>query len=217
LAIAIMLVLGWKRAVKLQSQLEYAVVSSLEDAARSGARTAVEEAIKSMTSKNPWPVELLEVEIPAGGNVVGNTIRKLELRSSTGATVVAVQRGGVTHYFVPPDLPLSPEDKLLLVAEKGQLEAAEVLLLKMSEEGPRQGEALPHQFARVLVTGGSGLCGLTLREAQLRGKYGVSVIGLQRGETRVTGPSPDECLLDGDLLLVMGPEGGTGDLREALL
>lgn len=217
LAIAIMLVLGWKRAVKLQSQLEYAVVSSLEDAARSGARTAVEEAIKSMTSKNPWPVELLEVEIPAGGEVVGKTIRNLELRSSTGATVVAVQRGGVTHYLVPPDLPLSPEDKLLLVAEQAQLEGAEKKLRKMSQGGASPEEALPHQFARVLVTGGSALCGLTLREAELRGKYGVSVIGLQRGESRVTGPSPEECLLDGDLLLVMGPERGTGELREALL
>jgi uncharacterized protein with PhoU and TrkA domain len=34
---------------------------------------------------------------------------------------------------------------------------------------------------------------------------------------RTTGPSPDECLRDGDLLLVMGPEVGTGELREALL
>ncbi len=217
LAIAVMLVLGWKRAVKLQSQLEFAVVSSLEDAARSGARTAVEDAISAMTRKNPWPVELLEVAIPADGIVVGKTIRELELRSSTGATVVAVQRGGVSHYVVPPDLPLSPEDKLLLVAEKQQLAAAAELLVKKGDAGNQAPEQLPHHFDRVLVTGGSPLCGLTLREARLRGKYGVSVIGLQRGEMRTTGPSPDECLRDGDLLLVMGPEVGTGELREALL
>lgn len=217
LAIAIMLVLGWKRAVKLQSQLEYAVVSSLEDAARSGARTAVEDAIKSMTRKNPWPVELSEVVIPTGAEVVGRTIRELELRSTTGATVIAVQRGGATHYVVPPDMPLSPEDKLLLVAERSQLEAVERILRKIGQAKTVSDEDLPHQFARVMVTGSSRLCGLTLREARLRSDFGVSVIGLQRGETRVTGPSPEECLLDGDLLLVMGPEQGTGELREALL
>ena len=217
LAIAIMLILGWKRAVKLQSQLEYAVVSSLADVARSGARSAVEDAIGAMTRKHPWPVELLEVEVPAGGAVVGKTIRQLELRSSTGATVVAVQRGGVTHYIVPPDLPLSPDDKLLLVAEAAQLQAAEKLLRQIGDGNVHLDEELPHQFARMLVTGGSALCGLTLREAELRKKYGVSVIGLQREDARITGPSPDECLLDGDLLLVMGPEQGTVDLREALL
>ncbi len=216
LAIAVMLVLGWRRAVRLQSQLEFAVVSSLEDAARSGARTAVEEAIEVMTRQHPWPVELLEVTVPADGEVVGRTIRQLKWLGATGATVVAVERGGTTHHPVPPDLPLSPDDKVLLIAEKPQLAAAAELLGKRGRVAPG-GEALPHQFSRLLVTGGSPLCGLTLREAKIRSRYRVSVIGLQRENSRVTGPAADETLHVGDLLLVLGPEAGTAALREALL
>ena len=35
----------------------------MEDAARSGARTAVEDAISAMTRKNPWPVEFFFDEV----------------------------------------------------------------------------------------------------------------------------------------------------------
>ena len=211
-----LLVLGWKRAVKLQSQLEFAVMSSMEDEARSGAREAVEDAIRTMTRKNPWPVELSEVVIPVNGCVVGRTLKQTNLRRSTGATVVALQRGGVTHYDVPPDMPLSPDDHLLLVAEKAQLAEAVRLLSETGERKPEPSE-LPHRFTRLLVTGTSSLCGLTLGEAGIRSTFGVTVVGVQRGETRHTGPSPDECLNDGDLLLVMGAEEGIASLREALL
>lgn len=212
----LLLSLGWRRAVKLQSQMEFAVLSSMEDAARSGAREAVQDAIESMTRRNPWPVELSEIAIPARGEVVGRTLRQLNLRSQTGATVVAVQRGGVTHYDVPPDLPLSPDDHLLLVAEKAQLVAAGGILSAMGDGGAGR-RTLPHIFTRQLVTAGSSLCGLTLSEAAVRSTYGVSVVGLQRGNDRITGPSPDECLQDGDLLLVMGDEAGVKRFREALL
>lgn len=213
---AVISILGWRRAVRLQSQLEFAVVSSLEDAARSGARSAVEEAIKGMTRKHPWPVELLEVAVPVGGEVVGRTLRELNLRRDTGVTVVAVQRGGVAHYDVPPDMPLSPEDRLLLVADREQLTAAAAWLSRRGTTTVAPGQ-LPHHFSRLLVTAGSKLCGLTLREAGVRAAYGVSIIGLQRDEERITGPSPDESLRDRDLLLVMGSEAGIAALREALL
>ncbi|MCF3652475.1 cation:proton antiporter [Synoicihabitans lomoniglobus] len=217
LTIAVLLVLGWRWAVKLQSQLEVAVMSSMADAARSGAREAVQDAIKTMTTQNPWPVELSEVTVPAKSEVVGRTLRQLNLRRETGATVVAVQRSGVTHYDVPPDLPLSPDDTLFLVAERDQLASAARLLRRRRAGEEDAAEAVPHQFSRVMVTAASALCGLTLREAGIRGTYGVTIIGVQRGDDRMTGPSPDECMHDGDLLLVIGPEEGISSLREVLV
>ncbi len=76
---------------------------------------------------------------------------------------------------------------------------------------------LPHTFKRVMVTGASPLCGLTLREAGIRANYGVTMLGVQRDEIRRTGLPPDEVLKDSDLLLVMGREEGINGLREALL
>lgn len=216
LTTAVLLVLGWRRAVKLQSQLEFAVMSSMEDAARSGAKEAVQDAIKTMTKKNPWPVELLEIAIPKGAKVVGRTLRQIDLRRGSGATVVALQRGGVTHYDVTPDLPLSPDDHLLLVAEESQLAKASDMLTAVGGAEDAQVN-LPHQFTRLLVAPTSPMCGQNLIEAGIRSRFGVTIVGIQRGDKRITGPAPDECLHDGDLLLVMGPENGVESLREALV
>jgi CPA2 family monovalent cation:H+ antiporter-2 len=216
LTIVVLSILGWRRAVKLQSQLEFALISSMEVAARSGAKEAVQDAIKTMTRKNPWPVELSEVVIPKEGKVVGQTLRGLNLRRTSGATIVAVQRGGVTHYDVPPDFPLSPEDHVLLVAEPDQLGIAQMTLTAVAAEGGGL-RATPHQFTRLLVTTSSRLCGLTLVDSCIRSDFGVTVVGLQRGDQRITGPAPDEHLQDGDLLVVMGPEAGVAELREVLV
>ncbi|MFH1499144.1 MAG: cation:proton antiporter [Verrucomicrobiota bacterium] len=216
LAAGVMLSICWRRAVHIQSQLEFAVISSLEAQARSGTRAAVEEAVQKITRKHPWPVELAEIIVPAGGLVVGKTLRQINLRADTGATIVALERGGTEHYEVPPDLPLFPGDHLLLVGEREQLDAASLRLNELCAFTPEP-TTLPHTFKRVLVTGASGLCGLTLREAGIRAKYGVTVLGVQRDEIRRTGLPPDEILQDGDLLLVMGREEGITGLREALL
>ena len=214
--VAALLAIGWRRAVRLQSQLEFAVMSSLEVQARSGTRAAAEDAVQQITKKHPWPVDFSEVIVPAHGAVVGQTLRELNLRRETGATIVALERGGAEHYEVPPDLPLSPGDHLLLVGERAQLEAAEQCLVAMGGASATV-ETLPHTFSRVLVTSASELCGMSLREAEVRAKFGVTIVGLQRGEKRNTGPSPDEVLTDGDLLLVMGREPGIAALREALV
>jgi len=217
LTLAVLLVAGWRWAVRLQSQLEFAVLSSMEAAAKTGARDAVQAAIKATTKRHPWPVELIEVTIPAGGAVVGRTLKQLDIRQESGTTVVAVQRSGITHYDVPPDMPLSPDDHLLLIGEKDQLAKASGILTRVGAAAAHGRTDLPHQFSRVMVTAASTLCGLTLRESGIRGAFGVSVIGVQRGDTRITGPSPEECLHDGDLLLVMGSEQGVQQLREALV
>ncbi len=216
LTTVVLLVLGWRRAVKLQSQLEFAVISSMSDAAKSGAKEAVQDAIKSITSQHPWPVELSEVILPGDAKVVGRTLKQINLRRETGATVVAVQRSGVTHYDVTPDLPLSPDDHLLLVAESEQLARAEAML-KERAPADRDEEANSHQFTRLLVAATSGLCGLPLLETRIRSEYGVTIVGIQRGEERITGPSPDTFLHAGDLLLVMGSPSGIEALREQLV
>ncbi|MEJ6601394.1 MAG: cation:proton antiporter [Opitutaceae bacterium] len=216
LTTVVLSVLGWRRAVKFQSQLEFALISSMEVEARSGAKEAVQDAIRAMTRKNPWPVELAEVIIPEGGKVVGRTIRQLNLRRTAGATVVAVQRSGVTHYDIPPDMPLSPDDHVLLVAEPEQLEIAQTTLTEAADHESAH-KAVPHQFTRLLVTTSSRLCGLTLVDSKIRSDFGVTIVGLQRGEKRITGPAPDEHLQDGDLLVVMGPESGVAELSEALV
>jgi len=47
----------------------------------------------------------------------------------------------------------------------------------------------------------------TLKEANLRQKYGILVIGIIRGEKTIINPSPDEILRENDILVVIGEAG----------
>ncbi|HQU09749.1 MAG TPA: TrkA C-terminal domain-containing protein, partial [Opitutales bacterium] len=48
------------------------------------------------------------------------------------------------------------------------------------------------------------LIGETLAGANLRRRYGISVVGIQRGEQRITSPQAEEMFLSNDLLLIVG-------------
>jgi CPA2 family monovalent cation:H+ antiporter-2 len=58
----------------------------------------------------------------------GRTLRELDLRARSGATIVAVTRAGKPIASPPPDLVLEPGDVLVLVGAHGQIAQAKALL-----------------------------------------------------------------------------------------
>lgn len=206
----------WRRAVQLQSRIESSLFEALRQHADSAVMVSVEEAIRSISRRNPWPVQPLEIEVPREARVVGRRIRDLRLREETGATIVAIQRAGHVIFDVSPDMVISPHDHVLLLGEPEQLQRARRFMTEPDTE-PVAEEILPHRFERVLVASTSDLCGLSLREAGIRARYGVTIVGIQRGEERITRLSPDEVLRDGDLLVVMGRDEDIARLKADLV
>jgi len=64
------------------------------------------------------------------GSADGKLIRELALRTETGATIVALERGGKSRVNPGPDIELLAGDLLLLLGTETQLDAAERYLLK---------------------------------------------------------------------------------------
>jgi K+/H+ antiporter YhaU regulatory subunit KhtT len=205
----------WRRAIRVQSIVEFSLQEAMREHGGSVVKASVEEAIKRISRKNPWPVISAEVEIPKGAVVVGKTIRDLNLRTATGTTITSIARGGVVHFDITPAFPISPGDTMGLLGEQSQIEAATKLLREIRPKGFEE-PVEKQSFAKVLVTANSELCGLTLRESNVRMRFNVTVVGIQRGEVRFTGPGPNEALHDGDLLLVMGAPADTERLGDAL-
>ncbi len=55
--------------------------------------------------------------------------------------------------------------------------------------------------------------GQTLAELQFRQRCGVTVVGIRRGETRITSPGPNESLQAGDRLIVIGTSDKVSQLK----
>lgn len=61
-------------------------------------------------------------------------------------------------------------------------------------------------FKTYLIKEGSFLVGLSIRRLDLRAKTGATIIAIQRGEKILLNPAPNEILMEGDILILMGSE-----------
>ncbi|MFW5883528.1 MAG: TrkA C-terminal domain-containing protein, partial [Verrucomicrobiota bacterium] len=120
--------------------------------------------------------------------------------------IVGLSRSQIVHYDPSPNTPLFPGDRLYLFGEASQMAEAAALLEATAdpndESKPNAGATFNVQ--KLLVGHGSPLVGETLAGAELRKRHGISVLGIQRGDRKITAPPPEELMEIGDVLLVMG-------------
>ncbi len=60
------------------------------------------------------------------------------------------------------------------------------------------------EIARIGICAGSPLDGKTLKELNLRSKYSITVLAIERGGSIITNPDGDERLYAGEMLIIMG-------------
>jgi voltage-gated potassium channel len=66
-----------------------------------------------------------------------------------------------------------------------------------------------------IVTQGSGLAGVALKDSELRGRFGVSVVAIKRADgTTVYNPEPSESLRISDTLIMIGKAGASTKLMQ---
>ena len=145
--------------------------------------------------------------------LVGKILEDLNLRGTSGVNIVAIERTRKLSNEI-----LRPTAKTMLVA-------GDVLLIDLS--GPANGmEALREKYlleqlplsgayfsdrsqeigmAEVIIPPTSELAGGTLVEARFRTQYGLTAIGLRRGDGAHTDDLLMEKLRTGDTLLLVGP------------
>jgi di/tricarboxylate transporter len=144
--------------------------------------------------------------------LVGKTLAELNLRQSSGANVLALERNsGFSREILHP-------------FAKMTLRAGDILLIDLL--GPdRDVESLQRQFAleamplsgayftdrsqeigmaEAIVPADSGLTGQTVIEAKFRTRFGLTVLGLRRGAAAREREHLTEALKAGDALLLIG-------------
>jgi CPA2 family monovalent cation:H+ antiporter-2 len=104
----------------------------------SRAQIALNETLLELPSLRPEDAkpmpDLLEhaelemIEIPSGAAVIARKLRDIPLRAQTGASIVAIERGGHRMINPGPEEMLHRGDHILLLGEPGQLPGARDLL-----------------------------------------------------------------------------------------
>jgi len=147
-----------------------------------------------------------------GSPLVGKALMDIDLRTTSGANLVAIERAGrFAPVIIAPSRTtiLQPGDILLVdlftptvdieaLREQFALEALPLSGAYFSDRSQDIG------MAEVMVAADSELAGKTVREARFRSRYGLTVIGLRQGRQPIARGVADEPLRVGDTLLVVG-------------
>jgi monovalent cation:H+ antiporter-2, CPA2 family len=209
LALFLLLLLGigfffWRKMVSINSRIEALFIDSFAEDANSEDNSARLDNVEKLLNAYPWPVEVREVAIGKSSSACGKSLRELNLPSRTGSMVVAIVRGGMEVFDPSPEIPIFPDDKIVLLGDNGGNERAFAMLSEKPGNSPFEATSGSLKIERVILPHRSSLAGYTLAESCLRRHYGVSVVGIQRGSLQITSPGAYELLKTGDMLLFVG-------------
>lgn len=114
----------WRSFIKVYAKAQVALQETFAQA----------PAPRTDTAQIARPTQLRDADLEAviltaGSPAVGKLIRELELRTKTGASVVAIERHGVNNVNPGPDEELQVNDQVLLLGSAAQLEKARKHLL----------------------------------------------------------------------------------------
>jgi K+/H+ antiporter YhaU regulatory subunit KhtT len=180
----------------------HVVLRPFSDASEEAA-DSLTEAMHLFPKDIDWPLAFSEVRLRKTSAFAGQLIRDLSLRAQTGILIIAVSRAGRVYLEPNPDFQLFPGDRLVLMGEPIALKHAEHILHQTDEE--ESGHDLERfEVTEVDIDKNSQKPGKSLAELNFRKVYGATVIGIMRHGGRITMPRPDETLLPGDKLVIIG-------------
>ena len=120
----------WRRFERMYARAQVAIKETLTRPAEAG-----HEHGHAAPPPPPAPLaavlreaELENIVIAPGAPAAGKLLRELQLRNVTGASIVGIERGTENIVNPDPDEELQPEDRVLLIGTRRQLEASRPLL-----------------------------------------------------------------------------------------
>ena len=153
---------------------------------------------------------LTEVRIPAGSELIGQSLHGSRLQRRFDVDVLELHRD--QERFLPPlaDRTLRLGDHLLLRCTRDDLLRLQqdhtVVLAPTAEDPVRPDQQNDQRMVEVLLPSGSTLAGDCLRDLRFRQRYNVTVLALRRGNQVLRERLGRVQLREGDVLLLQGPK-----------
>jgi monovalent cation:H+ antiporter-2, CPA2 family len=221
LAMFIILVVGigfffWRKMISINSRIEALFIDSFNEDIIANDETRSAQYIEKLAHDYPWPAEIAEIKLKAGSSVCGMRIRDLDLPRKTGSMIVALVRSGIEAFEPSPDVPLFPDDRLIVLGsnENNALAASILEENAATDKSGQSSETLV--MDRAIVSRDCSLAGNTLAGSCIRRRFGVSVVGIQRGAQQIPTPRADEILKYGDMIIYVGSQSHAGAFRDFL-
>ena len=159
-------------------------------------------------------VHMSDIDVPMDSKWAGLTLRQLELRQRFGVHVSSILRAERRLNIPDGNTIVFPGDRLQVIGADSQLsKMAEALRSEIYGSDPDI-EDKTMKLRQMVVTGGSQLLGVTLRDSGIRSRYNCMVVGIEEGEENLSQMSPDRKFEKGDIIWIVGEEKHLAQLLE---
>ena len=152
----------------------------------------------------PWDAAISVFELTLESGLVGKSLRELAFKENWGVTIASVIRGERRFFAPSGDFILWPFDKIACFGSETELNDLHEKLEKdredhrwISKETPR------YRMSSFEVDSESPLKGLSIRESGVRERDKVLIVGIERKDEKILGPSAATILQVGDLVWVV--------------
>lgn len=214
IAVAVVLLMIMSRSLKHSSiRLERMFVQNLRsrdiEAQVQGRKRPLYEG--HLLDRN---VHMSDIDVPMDSKWAGLTLRQLELRQRFGVHVSSILRAERRLNIPDGNTIVFPGDRLQVIGADSQLsKMAEALRSEIYGSDPDI-EEKTMKLRQMVVTGGSPLLGVTLRDSGIRSRYNCMVVGIEEGEENLSQMSPDRKFEKGDIIWIVGEEKHLAQLLE---
>ncbi len=161
---------------------------------------------------------LSEVRVRDASALNGKTLAQSELGEEHSLDVLQIRRVDERPLNPRPDFRVRSGDILLVRGSSDNiLRASEALgmetLAEWKFEDPDDGSRSEHQMVEITLAPQSSMQGHTLKQADFRARFGLSVLAIQRRGEALVSQIADTPLDFGDALLIRGPRDRIDHLR----
>lgn len=148
----------------------------------------------------------LEARVETASSLIGRSIEQNRLRSLEGLFLLEIMRDGRLISPVAPAEVIEAGDVLIFTGEVGKVQALQ-RFDGLHVFGVEADALLRSNLLEVVISSQSELANRTLREVDFRTMFDAGVVGIRRGDKRLTGQLGRVPLHVGDsLLLAVGPD-----------
>lgn len=204
----------WKNLVHLHHNWETAVVNSMASETEERISQKISTNLQALESRNPWNVNVEPINLSPQSKWIGMEVQEIDLRSATGAFIAGIERNGYELVSIDPSTHLYPNDQIFVLGEPEQIKLADDYLNQKEENASANAE--PFIFTKEIIPPRCNWIGMRIQDTEIRTRFHVTIVGIQKGEERIIGPSPQQILDEGDLILVMGSSDNIEEFQSAL-
>ena len=166
---------------------------------------------RSQSELSPWDGHMAYFEIAPTSNIIGKTLRELQIREQMGINIATIKRGDVMINIPKRNERLFPRDEICVIGTDAQVQEFKTYLDQHEIDVPLTAIE-PEIVLQQVELKNEAYLGKTIRESKLREKTSGLVVGIEKKGKRNLNPESHIILEKDDILWIVGDKKLLADL-----